>query len=166
MTTEELNELAAKLMVLAKQNLIDDGDLMPIVILIVNGQIDKVIGLQFDRNTKRPAYREVEKMIAETKPEALLLINDAYVKNVAFADEATLQRCMKHGISKEPDRGEAIMVTISPRFGGDSALQQRYHHEDEAIIWDGEPQYLDGFENNLLPEVWKRRPSKAEAVMN
>jgi hypothetical protein len=159
-TTEKIQEFAVKTMDTAKELLVSDGELMPVMFILSEHSEDIIVGLSFENTEEKKAlYRQLEKLIATHKPTAVVMLNESWMKSIEPTDAATLARIEEGGVKAEPDRLEGIALAVSPIDGADTMMVQMFHHEGDKIVFDGDVQTdTSSVENRLLRSIWKDRP--------
>lgn len=167
MTSEELNKLAHGLLDVAKGLLAEDGNLAPVAFLATSDGTVHATHLSFGSTAeKRKVYRALESAIVKLSPDGIIMINDSWYKNVPQGDIAAVERMEAHGVVAEPDRKEAITVTVSHKNAQDRIISLPYHRDNGSIVWEDLIEQESGVENRLIPPNWKLRQSAEKASEN
>jgi len=155
----DLQPIIESTLAVAKKNLERDGSTIPILISVAPSG-NKLLALQFgSTEEKRAVYKHVVDFVIHDSPEALITVNDAWMKSaVTTVPDAAqqIERARKYGISEDPDRQECLIVCVSERDGEDRVIIYPYSRVEGEVVFGERSEDHKDFENMMLPKNWKQ----------
>lgn len=147
---QELREFTHAAMDIARENLVNDGVLLPAAFVIRDRQVLLIQVTFRTAEEKRLAYAELIEIARSIGAEAIITLNDAYIS------EGDPEKYYPGQLEAE-HAGEAIVLTLSGRAMPAWCLTQRYSRLPEGKIEFGEMSEGRGSEVGLL-EGWAENP--------
>ena len=169
MERKPVREIAEALFADTKRQLENGEEIIPQAWLIERREA-LCIQLHFhDTPTKRAAYLEVQRLISERRPEAVILIQDTWMKVFPRGARSEAERLDQEGVASQPDKGEALVMQVSDRNAEDLTVLQPYERLGRFISWmprDETTGYSPDTWTRLLPPDWKTRPPADKIPQN
>jgi hypothetical protein len=164
-TIDQLKTISNKFAELARRNLTEDGELMPIVVTVKDGETVSIIGLADIPHGigKQVTFRTLARFIAEKAPDAAIVVNDAYMKSLSRDTAKAYMDNFKAG-QLETDFEARESIVIAFKGPGIPAHVCCFPYERNAvgdIVFteapiDNDDGWHSDAELNLLPDWWER----------
>lgn len=168
-TKKKLKEICEMLLVRAKENLTEHPDAFAQTALFLKGNDTKPVLL--DMSKPQVMHQMVQTMILTEKPDAVVLINDAWMRNTRGVEAANMMAQLQAGqykreIHKHPERKECLVITAGCIFGT-CCIIQPYHKEDGKIVFDARDEAMEKegmFESSFFGHAWETLAGKGGQV--
>ena len=156
-TLDQMKAIGDLLMRAAQTNLTEHGDLIPVVAIVDNGEMTKIVGIGdiADNRRKRAAYLKMAIVLAQLKPDAVVMINDSYMKHLEAKD---VDHYKPGDLSMDHEAQEAIMVAFKGPAVEPHLLCAPYTRNPVGDIVFGEiKNWARDCQMNLLPNWWRSK---------
>lgn len=152
-SVDGLKTIGTKAMKLAKRNLINHGHLVPILIPVRDGFCETVIPIKMIGDSKQRTYRTVSVALSLLQPDAVVLINDAYMKQLSKEAVDTYQN---GDLSVDQEASECIVASFKgPSIKPHVLCVPYVKNEVGDIVFKEDMGWVDNAGINLLPDWWK-----------
>lgn len=155
-SVETIKEIAEATADAARTNLTKYGDLIPVLMLVRDDEVTDIVGIPDipDLKAKRAAYRQIAILLQLKTPDAVIMINDAYMK--CETDKKAIDAYKDGCLSVDPEAVECILIAFKGPLVETHILTLPYARNEVGDIVFKEPlRWVTGAEMNLLPDWWQ-----------
>jgi hypothetical protein len=165
-TVDQLKDIGSTVAEAAKLNLTRSGSLLPVLMLVRDGDVEEIMGMPTMPNetTKYEAYRFMAyrfmAMVLHRKaPDAVIMVNYAYMRVLKKEEAESFMENYDNGsMATDFEAVESIVIAFKGPSIPTSLLAIPYHkNEVGEIVFDSVDalkDWHDGAEMNLLPDWW------------
>lgn len=142
MNMEELRQFTTRALEAAKRNLVEFGEILPVLLTLTQDGRQKTISV--------PDKLQVGNVIRKEKPNAFVYVSEVWYREDLTPEEEELNKTRAgwEEISKRIQAGQTLAPSESPNrkegimiIGGTEAirvsLQQKFHRDGDKIVFDG-----------------------------
>ena len=152
-TTEKLNEIKEKLINAMKVNFKRDGGLDPVALLVSQEGEMAIVPTPYTNNNEKQLMIEGIKFVCkETKPAAVVMINEAWIKQIDKKDKGAFERELKEtGKSiKDYDDKKEIAIMMFETAQGHEMINYDIDRSKNELINEMRTNQVQGAFCNLL----------------
>lgn len=158
-TIDQLKTIAGRFVQKAKENLIEDGELMPIAVAIKDGDVVSLVALDMDHGaSKELAYRSLANFLRRSQADAAIVINDAYMRQYAKGEAKDALNEYRNGqFSTDPKARECVIVAFKgPSIATHAAAFPYDRNPVGDIVFEelSDIPWIADAEMNILPSWW------------
>ena len=161
-TIDQLKELGQVAGQAARFNLLRSGDLVPVLMLVRDGEVKEIMAVPPHPTalSKQNAYGLMAMVIAKKAPDAVILVNDAYMRVLKKEEAETFMDGYDNGsLATDFEAVESILIAFKGPSIPTHLLAFPYHRNELGeIVFDPHESlqdWNDGAAVNLLPDWWE-----------